>query len=117
MELTNADGRTVIKLESIPNGRIKLRYHAGFYPTGAAVAVQLGDQEVIVNPADTAVAAMLDRLSRQREVAILDGNGRVTTIAHGRMARQQLQQILDRTAAHLPTCRLDWQQTLADFLA
>jgi len=117
MELVNENGRTAVKLESIPDNRLKLTYHAGFYPAGAAVAVQVAGQEVILNPADPAVLSMLDRLSRQREVAILDGDGRVTTIAHGRMARQQLRRILERAAAHLPGCRLDWQQTLADFLA
>lgn len=118
MILKDENGRTLIT-GSMPvsDGRIKISYHAGFYPSGAAVTVRVGVWETIVNPADTAVYTMLDRLSRQREVDVIGGDGQRVTIAHGRMARQQLQAILQRTAVHLPGCRLDWQKTLADFLA
>jgi len=107
---------TAISSASEPGQRpYKLRYVAAFYPTGAAVAIAVGEGEVIVNPADPAVARLLDRLSRQREVALLVDGQQPEVIPHGRMARQQLQSILQRTAVHLPHCRLNWQETLNEF--
>lgn len=115
MNLIESESLTAFTAADSPGQRpYRVRYTAGFYPTGTAVSLTIGSTEIVVNPADPDVYRMLDRLSRQQEIVVFVA-GRPETISHGRMARQQLQQILRRTAAHLPQCRLDWQATLNEF--
>lgn len=115
MKLIEIDNLTALLIEGEPGRRpYKVRYHAGFYPSGTAVSIAVGEAETIFNPTDPAVARALDRLSRQRDVLLVI-SGQRETIGHGRMARTHLQNILQRHARHLPNCRLDWAATLAEF--
>ncbi len=117
IELIKIDKQTVLWITGQPEAwPLKVRYTAGFYPTGTAVSIAVGEVETIFNPTDPAVHSMLDRLSRQRTIdIIIDGQREVITVNHGRMTRQQLQSILQRAAVHLPHCRLNWQETLNEF--
>ena len=115
IELFETDKKTTLRITVDPQSwPLKVRYTAGFYPTGTAVSIAVGQVESIFNPTDPAIAQMLDWLSRQRAIDVVI-NGQRETVAHGRMTRTQLQNILQRHARHLPTCRLDWAATLAEF--
>lgn len=114
IELIEINKLTALRITGQPTWPLKVRYTAGFYPTGTAVSVAVGQVESIFNPADPAVNAMLDRLSRQRTIDIII-NDQHETIAHSRMICTQLQNILQRHARHTRTCRLDWAATLTEF--
>lgn len=115
IELIKIDKQTTLRITGQPEAwPLKVRYTAGFYPSGAAVSIAVGQVESIFNPTDPTVHAMLDQLSRQHAIAVII-NGQSEVITHGRMTRTQLQNILQRHAQHLPNCRLDWAATLAEF--
>ena len=116
MKLIELDKLTALSFDEAPDERpYKVRYQAGFYPTGAALAVTMGGVESIFNLADPTVYEMLDRLSRQRDITLLAAGHQPEIVKHGRMIRQQLQTILRKASTHLPVCRLDWQATLSEF--
>lgn len=97
-----------------------LQHVAGFYPSGAIIAVQImgaGREqlaELIFNPAAPADVARLDRLAKMRRVPIQAAGGDAVEVHQGGMARQEIRALLDKAATHQPAA-LDWTTTAETF--